>query len=95
MIKVLKLQKAVIAIIIGILSLIVFFIMREQKNDAAIYFLEVAGFLFILGALLFLYPILFAKKDNSGSVELDPEIRAESQEENAATQNGRTEGSAL
>jgi hypothetical protein len=74
MIKVLKLQKAVISIILGLLSLIIYFMIREQQSDTAIYFLEGAGFLFILGALLFLYPILFAKKDQSGAVELDPSI---------------------
>jgi hypothetical protein len=79
MIKVLKLQKAVISIILGLLSLIVYFLIREQQNEVAIYFLEVAGFLFMLGALLFLYPILFAKKDQSGAVELDPSIDPESE----------------
>jgi drug/metabolite transporter superfamily protein YnfA len=71
MIKVLKLQKAVIAIILGIILLVVFFILREQKNENAIYFLEATGVLFIAGALMFLYPILFAKKDDYGSVQLD------------------------
>ncbi len=74
MIKVLKLQKAVIAIIIGILSLVVYLILREQKIDSAIYFLEASGVLFILGALMFLYPILFAKKDDDGAVQLNPDI---------------------
>lgn len=74
MIKVLKLQKAVIAIILGILSLVVYLILREQQEDVAIYFLEASGLLFILGALMFLYPILFAKKDANGAVQLNPEI---------------------
>lgn len=74
MIKVLKLQKAVIAIILGILSLVVYLILREQQEDVAIYFLEAAGLLFILGALMFLYPILYAKKDANGAVQLNPEI---------------------
>ena len=74
MIRVLKLQKAVIAIILGIVALVVYFLLREEKEDVAIYFLEAAGLLFILGALMFLYPILFAKKDGNGSVQLNSEI---------------------
>jgi drug/metabolite transporter superfamily protein YnfA len=74
MIKVLKLQKAVIAIILGIILLVVFFILREQKSENAVYFLEATGVLFILGALMFLYPILFSKKDDHGSVQLDPRL---------------------
>lgn len=74
MIKVLKLQKAVIAIILGVILLVIYFVLREQKNDYAIYFLEATGLLFIVGALMFLYPILFAKKDNNGSVQLNPNV---------------------
>lgn len=74
MIKVLKLQKAVIAIILGVISLVVYFLMREQKDDVAIYFLEAAGVLFIIGALMFIYPILFSKKDSEGAVQLNSEI---------------------
>lgn len=81
MIKVLKLQKAVILIILGIISLVVFLIMREQKNEAAIYFLEAAGVLFIIGALMFLYPILFAKKDSRGDVQLDSTVDPEKPDE--------------
>jgi len=74
MIKVLKLQKAVLAIILGLILLIVYFILREQKNENAIYFLEATGLLFMVAALMFLYPILFAKKDNNGAVQLDPDL---------------------
>jgi hypothetical protein len=35
--------------------------------------LEASGLFLILGALLFLYPILFARKDKEGCVELDPD----------------------
>jgi hypothetical protein len=35
--------------------------------------LEASGLFLMLGALLFLYPILFARKDKEGCVELDPE----------------------
>lgn len=85
MIKVLKLQKAVIAIILGIISLVIFFILREQKNDNAIYFLEATGLLFILGALMFLYPILFSKKDKNGSVQLTPNVDPNAPDPDAET----------
>lgn len=85
MIKVLKLQKAVIAIILGILSLVVYLFMREEKNDAGIYFLEAAGLLFIIGALMFLYPILFAKKDSKGAVQLNRNVDPEAPDEEQPT----------
>jgi drug/metabolite transporter superfamily protein YnfA len=84
MIKILKLQKAVIAIILGIISLVIYKVLVEQKNDGSQYFLEAAGLLFIIGALMFLYPILFAKKDRSGRVELDPKLQENADENDAA-----------
>ena len=71
MIKVLKLQRAVIALILGVLALIAYKIMDANKIDSSIYVLEAAGVLFILGAILFLYPVIFSKKDKEGNVELD------------------------
>ncbi len=83
MIKVLKLQKAVIAFILGVLALVGYKIMNANKMDSSIYMLEAAGMFFVLGALMFIYPILFAKKDKEGSVELDPEAAmAEESDEN-------------
>lgn len=73
MIRILKLQKAVVAIILGILALVAYKIMAANKLDSSKYLLPISGFLFIAGALMFLYPILFAKKDKEGCVELDPE----------------------
>jgi len=73
MIRILKLQKAVIASILGILALTAYKIMLEHKVEAANYVLSAAGILFMSGALMFLYPILFSKKDKEGQVELDPE----------------------
>jgi uncharacterized membrane protein HdeD (DUF308 family) len=73
MIKVLKLQKAVIAFILGILSLIAYSIMSANKIESSSYVLTLAGLLFIAGSLMAIYPILFAKKDKKGKVELDPE----------------------
>jgi drug/metabolite transporter superfamily protein YnfA len=77
MIKTLKLQKAVFAFILGLIALIVYIVLAQQKNDSATYFLEAAGLLFMVGALMFLYPILFAKKDRAGCVELDPAVHVE------------------
>lgn len=73
MIKVLKLQKAVVVLILGVIALIVFQVMRSNELDSSIYALELAGFLFITGALMLLYPILFSRKDKGGTVQLDPE----------------------
>ena len=74
MIKVLKLQKAVIAIILGVIALVVAQIMSSNRVSGSSYVLGLSGFLLVIGALLFLYPILFAKKvDNEGEqVELKP-----------------------
>jgi uncharacterized membrane protein YtjA (UPF0391 family) len=85
MIKILKLQKAVIAFILGVIALVVYLVMSQQEIDGSRYLLSIAGALFMIGALLFLYPILFAKKDNAGCVELDPELRAEAE----STENNR------
>lgn len=74
MLKVLKLQKAVLAIILGILALIAAQIMSSNKIAGSNFVLGVSGALLIIGSLLFLYPILFAKKvDTEGEeVELKP-----------------------
>lgn len=77
MIKVLKLQKAVIAFALGVLALIAYKIMSLNDIDASFYVLELSGLLFIVGAILFLYPIFFAKADSKGEVELDPEKQEE------------------
>ncbi|RQO72200.1 isoleucyl-tRNA synthetase [Pedobacter sp. KBW06] len=77
MIKVLKLQKAVMAIVLGLIALIAYKVMDVNHLESGIYMLEFAGFLFVMGALLFLYPVFFAKKDKEGNVELDPEQQEE------------------
>jgi len=71
MIKVLKLQKAVYVIILGIIGLIAFKIMEANKIESGIYVLKLSGILFLIGAIWFLYPILFAKKVNEVEVQLD------------------------
>nr|WP_121269500.1 isoleucyl-tRNA synthetase [Pedobacter schmidteae] len=77
MIKVLKLQKAMYLIILGIIGLIAFKIMEANKIDWGIYILKLSGILFLAGAIWFVYPILFAKKVNDDEVQLDPEKQEE------------------
>jgi hypothetical protein len=77
MIKILKLQKAIIAFILGVGALIAYRIMSENSATSGNLMLTLAGIFFIAGALMFLYPILFAKKDKEGCVELDPEKQEE------------------
>ncbi|WP_449435150.1 isoleucyl-tRNA synthetase [Pedobacter steynii] len=77
MIRTLKLQKAVIAFILGVLALIAYKVMSVKELESSNYMLSLAGILFIAGALMLIYPILFAKKDKEGCVELDPEIQEE------------------
>ena len=86
MIKVLKLQKAVIAIILGIISLVVAQIMSSNRVTGSSYLLGLSGVLLIIGALLFLYPILFAKKvDTDGEqVELKPVAKEPSENNNTS-----------
>lgn len=74
MIRVLKLRNAVIAIILGVLALIASQIMSSQRVDGSKVMLTVSGVLLIIGSLLFIYPILFAKKVDADEekVELKP-----------------------
>jgi hypothetical protein len=74
MIRVMKLQKALIAIILGVIALIVYMILSARDIEWSKYVLEASGLFLMLGALLFLYPILFARKDKEGCVELDPDV---------------------
>lgn len=68
-----KLQKAVIAIILGVIALIVYMTMDTKTVVWSKYVLEASGLFLMLGALLFFYPILFSRKDKEGCIELDPE----------------------
>jgi hypothetical protein len=79
MIKVLKLKKGVIAIVLGIFALIAAQIMSSKRIDGSNIVLGFSGGFLILGSLIFLYPILFAKKiDNEGEeVELKPVAKDE------------------
>ena len=80
MLKVLKLQKAIFVIILGILALVAAQIMSKNKVEGSGIVLGFSGALLIVGALLFLYPIFFAKKvDSEGeNVELKPVGKEES-----------------
>lgn len=73
MIKVLKLQKAVYLIILGIIGIIVYKIMESNRIDSSVYVLRLSGLLFLAGGLWFAYPIIFSKKVNDEQVQLDPE----------------------
>jgi hypothetical protein len=79
MIKTMKLQKAVIAILLAVVALVVYLI-SDEDNSWSKYLLELSGFLFMLGGFLFLYPILFSRKDKEGCVELDPEAPVQTEE---------------
>jgi hypothetical protein len=81
MIKILKLQKAVIILILGIIAFVVYVVMYRKEMENSMYALEVAGLLFMVGALMMLYPILFSKKDGQGTVQLDSEKHAQDETE--------------
>lgn len=74
MIRLLKLQKAVYLIVLGVLAVVASQIMSAKAITGDQIVLGIAGVLFIIGSLMFLYPILFAKKvDREGEkVELKP-----------------------
>lgn len=74
MIKILKLKKAIYIILLGIVALIVAQIMGSKKVEGSNVVLGISGVLLILGAFLSLYPVLFAKKvdKESDDVELKP-----------------------
>lgn len=80
MIKVMKLQKAVIALILAIIALVAYLFLGAKEVEWSKYILEASGLFLMLSALLFLYPILFARKDKEGCVELDPEAPVETAE---------------
>lgn len=73
MIKVLKLQKAVYVIVLGIIGLIAYQIMSMNRIASSIYVLQLSGLLFLIASLWLIYPILFAKKVNEEEVQLDPD----------------------
>lgn len=86
MIKNLKLTKAIVAIALGITALIAAKIMEAYKVSGSQVVLAISGALFIAGALIFIYPILFATKaDKDGKhVELKPAAKEPITEEMAS-----------
>lgn len=71
MIRVLKLRNAVYAIILGVVALIVAQVMSNQRIDGSKIALGISGAFFIIGAFLFLFPIIFAKKADSDEKEVE------------------------
>lgn len=74
MIRVLKLRNAVYAIILGVVALIAAQVMSSERIGGSKVVLAISGILLIIAALLFLFPIIFAKKveANEEKVELKP-----------------------
>ncbi len=83
MIKLIKLQKAVLVLIAGVVSYILYLILDASEVSGARYLQVLAGILVMVGALWMLYPILFAKKDDDGNAEIitDPTVEASVDEE--------------
>ena len=90
MIKLLKLQKAVFVLILGVLSYIAYRILDANEVGWARYLQILSGVLVMVGALWMLYPILFAKKDDDGNAEIitDPtvEVPVDEEEEKPVTE---------
>ena len=77
MIKLLKLQKAVLVLILGVLSFVAYRILSANEVSWARYLQILAGILVMVGALWMLYPVLFAKQDKDGNAEIitDPTVK--------------------
>jgi len=90
MIRLLKLQKAVWVLVLGILTYIAYKVLESNDVNGSRYVQMLAGVLVMVGALWLLYPILFAKKDNDGNAEIitDPtvEVPVDEEEEKPATE---------
>ena len=91
MIKLLKLQFPLLIIIAGVLFYITGKILSVKGAHQNYYFKETAGVLLIIGACWFMYPILFAKKDSNGNVEIitdhSVEVPADTKMASAEEQN--------
>ncbi|MET4081303.1 hypothetical protein ABIB40_001249 [Pedobacter sp. UYP30] len=76
MVKLLRLQRPLILIVFGVLAYIAGKILKASGIQHDYYLTELSGFLLIVGACWTMYPILFAKKDNDGNVEIitDPTV---------------------
>ena len=87
MIKLLKLQKAVLVLILGVLSFVAYRILSANEVSWARYFQILAGILVMVGALWMLYPVLFAKQDKDGNAEIitDPSVEVPVDDEEEKT----------
>lgn len=87
MIKLLKLQKAVLVLILGVLSFVAYRILSANEVSWARYFQILAGILVMVGALWMLYPVLFAKQDKDGNAEIitDPTVEVPVDDEEEKT----------
>ncbi|MCX2573238.1 hypothetical protein [Pedobacter sandarakinus] len=76
MIKLLKLQKAVLLLILGVLSYVSYLILDAYEASWSRYMQILAGIFVMVGALWMLYPIVFAAKDGDGNAEIitDPTV---------------------
>ncbi len=83
MIRLLKLQKAVWVLVLGILTYIAYKVLESNDVSGSRYVQMLAGILVMVGALWLLYPILFAKKDKDGNAEIitDPTVEVPVDEE--------------
>lgn len=88
MIRLLKLQKAVYLIVLGILSFVISRILYGNQSKNGIYFEMISGALLMIGALWFLYPILFAKKNNDGNVEVLIDENLADEQDNSEVNTG-------
>ncbi|WP_205942378.1 isoleucyl-tRNA synthetase [Pedobacter sp. SYP-B3415] len=73
--KVVKVKRSGIAAIMGILTAAAGMVMSSYKITGSVYVLQLAGFLMIMAALLFLYPILIARKDKEGNVRVITDVK--------------------
>ncbi len=83
MIRLLKLQKAVWVLVLGILTYIAYKVLESNDVSGSRYVQMLSGVLVMVGALWLLYPILFAKKDKDGNAEIitDPTVEVPVDEE--------------
>ncbi|MBC7418786.1 MAG: isoleucyl-tRNA synthetase [Pedobacter sp.] len=70
MIRLLKLQFPLLLIVVAVLFYVTGKILSVNGAHQKYYFKETAGVLLIIGACWSMYPILFAKKDSNGNVEI-------------------------
>ncbi|WP_162618551.1 isoleucyl-tRNA synthetase [Pedobacter yulinensis] len=73
--KVVKVKRSGVAAVMGIVLAVAGTVMSSYKITGSVYVLQLAGVLMILAALLFLYPILIARKDREGNVRVITDVK--------------------